>query len=365
MVERNNKPEHVDVEPSSPQTQLLREGAQIMKLESQEMFQLAIMRPRDPKKILAEAIAAFDICPEFAEKVEYNKPVGRAAKCPKCKADTYYKAKCPECNEDIPQTFAQGFSIRAAEALGNRWENSAFGVQPISETDTEVILGGTFMDYEKHIKRYYIKRVSKYRTTRDKKVIEIPPDRFADLTISSNQSKLVREMVKANLPPEITQAYLKAAKQYRSKGTLESRIEKMLATFKLLNIDGKQIEAFRNKAIKAFSGEDVDEMIGIFNAIRDEETTVEQVFGGKVEAKEDKANLQPKASKGPQKATTAKPDKSKKTETAPASAPAAEGKPKDWCPYCKAVIPPNKQTKNRSGEQECNECGYELVERPQ
>ena len=182
-------------------------------------------------------------------------------------------------------------------------------------------------------------------------------------------------MVKANLPPEITQAYLKAAKQFRQKGTIESRIEKMLATFKLLNIDAKQIEAFRNKAIKAFSGEDVDEMIGIFNGIRDEETTVEQVFGGKVEEKEDKANLQPKPAKGPQKTTAAKTDKSKKAEQAPAASttpaaggkpntPAAGGKPKDWCPNCKAIIPAKEQVKNKAEELEHDACGYVLVERP-
>ena len=62
------QPQLVDAEPSSPQTQLLREGAQIMKLESQEMFQLAIMRPREPKKILAEAIAAFNIFPNSPKR---------------------------------------------------------------------------------------------------------------------------------------------------------------------------------------------------------------------------------------------------------------------------------------------------------
>lgn len=49
-------------------------------------------------------------------------------------------------------------------------------------------------------------------------------------------------------------------------------------------------------------------------------------------------------------------EQSQKLKTAP--------KPKDYCPYCKGIIDPKEQSTNKSGEQECNVCGYVLVERP-
>lgn len=246
----------------SGQERLVAMGNTLVKLENSTQMQISTQRPRDEKKILESALKELDLYPSMAEEVLYNKPVGKDSETKEMK-------------------YASGLSIRTAESLGNRWSNSAFGAEIVGEDDESITIAAVFLDYENNTRHVVQARISKFYTTSEKygkKVVQYTPDRL-DLKIKAEQSKLLREIILRSLPAGLKREYENKARTILKGGRLPALRTGVSERFFSIGVTIEKLVDFKKKEISKWSKEDLQELLGIYNAIRDGETTIEAVFG--------------------------------------------------------------------------------------
>lgn len=252
---------HVDAEfvPEGAEA-ILKEGGALVRIENMTQMTIAVQRPRKEAEIKKEALAELDMYPEAAHDAIYNKPVGK----------DYDTGK---------QKYAQGLSIRAAEALAYRWGNNAFAVEILGDDGMIVSGVAIFLDYERNARRAIPFRVSRKYRAKGGTMKIIPEDRFHDVVVPAKQSKALREVILRSLPPGLKKEYERKAKAIRSKEEKPERWGRLLRAFSNLGVDQKAIEGMMKKDVVAFTDDDYDEIQGVWNAIQDGETTVAQAFG--------------------------------------------------------------------------------------
>lgn len=239
------------------QEKLVAAGNTLVRLENDTQMAVSIQRPRDEMKILASALRELDLYPSMAEEAIYNKPVGK--------------------DDRGAKVYAEGLSIRTAESLANRWSNSAFGADIVSEDDDAATIAAVFLDYENNTRHVMQARVSKFYKSRDGKVVQYTPDRF-DLVLKAAQSKLLREVILRSLPAGLKKEYENKARKLLKADKISSRRTAVCERFIELGITIEQLIAYQGKDLKDWKHDDLTDLLGLFNAIRDGEVTVESVF---------------------------------------------------------------------------------------
>jgi hypothetical protein len=247
--------------PAAPMgEQLVAQGATIVKLENQTQMTVAVQRPRDEVKILAAALKELDTYPSMADEVLYRKPVGK---------------------ENGVQKYAEGLSIRTAESLANRWCNSAFGCDIIHDDEQGVILAAVFLDYESNTRRVLQKKVSRmYKASQSAGggMKRTPDDRFYDVVVPANQSKLLREVILRSLPAGLKLEYENRARQIMLGGDAKKLTTKLVQGFIRLGVSKSKLEELAGKRIDDLTPEEIANLIATGNAIREGETTIEQLI---------------------------------------------------------------------------------------
>lgn len=243
--------------PTSVGSELVAQGASLIRLENTTQIQISMQNPRDEAKILGDALKELDLYPSMAEEVLYSKPVGK--------------------DENNKMKYAEGLSIRTAESLANRWKNSAYGCDIVSEDAEGVILAAVFLDYENNCRHVLQKKVSRYYKSKQGQKVLHPADRFADVVIPANQSKLLREVILRSLPAGLKLEYEAKARTILGSGDAKKRTTKLVAGFIRLGISKSKLEELAGK-IDDLSPEEITNLIGVGNAIRDGETTIDQLI---------------------------------------------------------------------------------------
>jgi hypothetical protein len=289
---------------------LVAQGMSIVKLENNTQMQVAVQRPRDEAKILAAALQELEIYPSMAEEALYMKPVGK--------------------NPDTDKmTYAEGLSVRAAESLANRWKNSSFGCEIVSEDDLTVQLAGVFLDYENNTRHVVVGRVAKSYRKRNGTIVKRDPDRL-ELAVKAEQSKVLREVILRSLPAGLKKEYEFKVRELLAGGKIENRKKGIVAKFALLNVPLETLETHRGKKLADWEHEDIVVLFGIAAAIRDGELTKEAAFPEKAEA-DDKADAEKETTENANKGEVIDIDKGKAPEPeqkAEPPAPAEEQKRK-------------------------------------
>lgn len=372
MNDNGNNQELVGPRPTDAQSALLAAGHTILRLENDTQMAVALQRPRDEKKILADALTELDTYPSAAAEALYCKPTGRLAKCPHCGAETHYKEACPRCSKLVPETYAENLSIRTAESLANRWGNNAYGVQYEEAGDEYGIVSAVFLDYETNSRRIMQRRVSKfYKRRGSNQVVQLTPDKF-DLKVAADGSRVLREVILRSLPSGLKREYyLKAYSMLGKSGDVKARIQRMLAEFSRFGVTMEMIEGLVGKALAQFDANDVTQMIGVYNTIKEGESSVADVFptDGK---KEEQPGVQvaggtPAATRpNGEPPAPAPPVAAPPTAAAPTQAPAPQAPPEAappapaWqCKVCQATAddPPVYHKGRYKGRRYCPECG--------
>ena len=238
--------------------QLVAQGASLIRLENTTQMQISVQRPRDESKILSAALKELEIYPSMAEEVLYSKPVGK--------------------DENNKMKYAEGLSIRTAESLANRWTNSAFGCDIVSEDPEGVILAAVFVDYQENTRHVIQKKVSRYYKSKAGAKVMHSPDRFSDVVIPANQSKILREVILRSLPAGLKQEYEDKARAILGSGDAKKRTTKLVAGFMRLGVSKSKLEELAGKKVEDLTPEEITELIGVGNAIRDGETTADQLI---------------------------------------------------------------------------------------
>lgn len=242
------------------QERIVERGNTLVRLENTTQMSIAIQQPRDEMKILQASLKELETYPSMAEEAIYSKPVGK---------DDSGKMK-----------HAEGLSIRTAESLANRWKNSAYGGDIVSEDEEAATIAAVFLDYENNTRHVVQKRVSKFYKQKGKStIVQYTPDRF-DIVLAANMSKILREVILRSLPGGLKKEYEYRAKQMLKGDKLQNRRTAIVAKLADLQVTQDVVEKYKGKPMKDWTHEDITELLGVYNAIRDGEISAQEVFGG-------------------------------------------------------------------------------------
>jgi len=252
----------------------------IIKMDNDNMMALAARSQRDYAAIQKDVESQLAAFPEFARKARYSKPVGRMDKCPACDADNRsYSDTCSKCKKPIPYKYATGLSIRAAEAL-----RLSFGftklTRVITETDKDhVQLDITLSDFQSGNVTHFSSPVSKTFTRWDRSTGRHSDDRFYDVIVKAKASIAIRDVVLNIVPAGMKAALENAAIKAQSTLLDDATIQKLVKWFDGKGVNQAALEGTLGKPIAAWTHEDKGVLAGIWTAIEDGETTIDEAFG--------------------------------------------------------------------------------------
>jgi hypothetical protein len=256
----------MQLQEQSAQERVIEKGNTLVKLENTTQMSIAIQQPRNELTILQSALKELETYPSMAEEAIYSKPVGK---------DDSGKMK-----------HAEGLSIRTAESLANRWKNSAYGGDIVSEDEESATIAAVFLDYENNTRHVVQKRVSKFYKQKGKNsIVQYTPDRF-DIVLAANMSKILREVILRSLPGGLKKEYEHRAKQMLKGDKLQNRRTAIVAKFADLQVGQADIERYKGKAMKEWTHEDITELLGVYNAIRDGELSTQEILGANPKSQE-------------------------------------------------------------------------------
>jgi hypothetical protein len=243
-------------------------AAESVKARIQAAYIMAAQRPRNEDESRVKILKQCDD-PRFAEKVEYNKPIGKGIKGP---------------------------SIRFAEAALRYWGNIQSDTQTVYEDEKIRRIRVTVTDLETNATYSKDIQVSKVVERRDKKGREVVEERMNSLgdrvyivkatddELHNKEAALISKAVRNEglrlIPSDIVDEAIE-----RARGTLMNRdaqdpqaaTKKIVDTFAMLNIFPKDLEQYLGHPLRSISPKELQDLRGIYQAIKDGETTWHEV----------------------------------------------------------------------------------------
>ncbi len=170
----------------------------------------------------------------------------------------------------------EGPSVRLAEIVANAWGNMRYGARIVNEGEKEVTAQGIAHDLEKNVSSTI--EVSRRITTKD-------GYRFSDdmimVTKNAASSIALRNAIFKTVPFTYVKQIYEKAKEVAvgSAKTLKERCQQMLEQFSKISVSKEQVLTYLEKESTEEIGlADIELMIGVFNAIKDGDTTIDQSF---------------------------------------------------------------------------------------
>lgn len=168
----------------------------------------------------------------------------------------------------------------------------------IGEVDEDrIAVEGVFVDYEtnsRYLRQVYVSKFIVDRKTKTKRPLF---DNFLTLAIQSGMSKAIRNAILAGFPVALKERYYLKAREVAAKGIkstakgtpapIGKRREVMFETFlkefavpkeailKYLQVEHDEKQSAESKITEQMIGR----MIGVLNALREREATIQEVFG--------------------------------------------------------------------------------------
>ena len=232
----------------------------IVKIENDSMMAMAAMKPRNYPDVLADVKSQIETFPSFARQAMYSKPVGTDYKTGKMK-------------------YARGLSIRAAEAIRCSMGHNKIRCCVIPVDVDTVKVEATFTDFASGSIWQDETNVSKLYTTRQGKTVRHPEDRFHDVVVKAAKSKCVREVILRSMPPGLRSELETLVDEQLDSFLDDSTVGKLVASFAGKGVTEEVIERHVGKKMADFTKADRATLLGIWNALEQEETTVAQAFG--------------------------------------------------------------------------------------
>lgn len=233
----------------------------ILKLENETISSLAAARPRDHGSIKRDLVSQLEHYPSFAKAAIYNKPVG----------------KDPQTGQ---MRFARGLSIRAAEAIAECYGfcRVRTDVTPIGDDAAKV--EATFTDYQKGRIWQDGGIVSKYYKDRNGRTTKTPDDRFYNVVVKAELSKRVREVILRSVPPGLRSELMECAERKIDQLLDDGTVQKMVGKFSSKGVTLEMLEKRIGRTTQmGWTADDRRDLLGLWNAIEEGETTVAEAFG--------------------------------------------------------------------------------------
>lgn len=235
---------------------------QIAKAEYESQIDVARRNPRSIGKFLSDLEGLVTIRREIAERMFYT-----------------LKRRNNRTGEDKA---IQGKSIRFAEAAATAYTNLRYGGRIVHVGDQFVTVRGACLDLERNVGVEI--DIQRRITTRD-------GARFSDdmINVTSNAaiSIAIRNAVLHVIPTAFTDPAYEAARKVAigDAKTLKDRRLQMLDRFAQMNVTREQVlEHVERATIEDVTLGDLEDLIGTFNAIKDGDATIDEVFAPKKKA---------------------------------------------------------------------------------
>jgi predicted Zn-ribbon and HTH transcriptional regulator len=235
----------------------------LMKMENESIMTVARAVPRVPAKIIGQLKELLEAYPAAAGNAIYRKPVGKVSEVtcgnPKCgiryqvnKVDE--NTQCPSCESQARksvakvQKFAEGLGIRAAEAI-----RSVYGYTRLATTteimeDGKAKLTGVLVDYAAGNVTSDQRLLSPYYKSYSGKMEKTPEDRFLNVVVKAEKSKLKRDVILDNTPNIIKAAYREMCEEKLGELVSPELIEqKIVPAFAEYGISPEQLDTIIGK----------------------------------------------------------------------------------------------------------------------
>ena len=165
-----------------------------------------------------------------------------------------------------------GPSIRLAEVIARQWGNMDCGIRELERTDGESVMQAYAWDLETNFKVTRNFTVLHIRDT--KKGSHKLTDQRDIYELTANQgARRLRACILEAIPGDVAEAAEKKCLDTIKAGpkgiTREDRIRKMVAAFAGVGVPKEAIEKRINHPFDAITDDEIVELIGIFNAIKD------------------------------------------------------------------------------------------------
>lgn len=244
------------------------QGLTVMQIENETQRQIALQKPRVFKSVVHTATEELEAVPEFAAKAYYSIP---------------YK------NEMGGTTYVEGPSIKAAMSLARMWGNCSNSGRIVDQNDDRIIVEGVFIDYETGFRTLRQVSVARsYWSKQTKRVIPLREDRL-NMAIQAGISKAVRNAILASLPVSLVDSYNKKAKDIATQMVGQKTLPRKAMPIKERMADAKAMflkagvtdQQWSDYVSGSALSEDelLAQLIGLYNSIQENQTTIEYVFG--------------------------------------------------------------------------------------
>jgi hypothetical protein len=243
---------------------LVAQGATLMRIENESMLAVAIQRPRDPEKVLKAAIKELQIVPEEARKAYYSIP---------------YKERQPDGSQKMVNV--EGPSVKASNALARLWGNCSVTSRSLQEDATGCDLAGIFIDFETNFRMERPFRATKVKKSRRGGTYTLDQQKWiAELQAAA--SKAQRNATLNGLPAWLIAQYMKQAR-FLAAGDPNSKadpkkVASVLKAFERFKVTQEMLERYVNAKVETWMGDHLATLIGLGNAIADEQLTVAEAF---------------------------------------------------------------------------------------
>lgn len=190
-------------------------------------------------------------------------------------ASCFYKLK--RTSQGGGSTFIEGPSVRLAEVIASAWGNLTFGARIVNEDHRFVTAQGIAIDLERNVRTSI--EVSRRITSKDGK-------RFSEDMVAVTKNAACAIALRNAIFKAVPFTYAKQIYEEAKKvaignvKTLEERRATMIAQFAKMRVSSEQILTFCEKpSIEDVGLGDIENLIGVFQAIKEGETTIEEQFG--------------------------------------------------------------------------------------
>lgn len=266
MTEPARNPDEVlgaEPEPASGGEALVASGATLMRVEHEAMLAVSMQRQRDKNHVLKSVLEDLEMVPSLAERCFYTIP---------------YK--------DQGRTVeVSGPSIHAARNIAREWGNCSAKAVITGEDGEKVYLAGIFVDLQTNVRFERPLTVSRYLKKRSGERLKLSDQKLMQ-AIGAGASKAERNAILAGLPDWLVQSYDRKARKLAAD-EVRQNLSRMIEAFMEFGVTREKLEAYMEMPLERMTDEQLADLRGIYNSLKDKMVTPEEVFTEKPEATED------------------------------------------------------------------------------
>jgi hypothetical protein len=243
---------------------LVAQGVTLMRIENESMLAVAVQRKRVPRAVLKAAVEELQIVPEEAKRAYYSIP---------------YKEKQPDGSKKIVKV--EGPSVKASMALARLWGNCSVTARSLNEDALGADLAGIFIDFETNFRVERPMRVTRVMKARNGGTWTLNPQQWL-AALQAAASKAQRNATLNGLPAWLVAGYMKQAR-ILAAGDPESKAEPkkvagVVKAFERFKVTLAMLEKYVEAPVTEWMGDHIATLIGLGNAIADEQMTVAEAF---------------------------------------------------------------------------------------